>query len=276
MRARADHASRLPSSLKEFLGARNGAPEVDDRQGAPVGQSLVSGRSGETRDERGGPVEERHLEQDLLLELDSCSNVRPDLEVVRRQRFKIGVVRIEHCVPAQEDQLDEVLFPAARPPVRPDFGHDRLRDGERELRQAQGEVGVELAPLLGEVRGSPRARDLREVRRRGVQREVAEEAVGVKRLSTFRAQLDVLLLVQGDAEQAWGRSSTGEGVTIVEDGELEPAIEEGRDLDVIFEKDAVRVVRGGIPRLDDGGHQAAEKDPVPNRETAMRPVEIVG
>jgi hypothetical protein len=94
-------------------------------------------------------------------------------------------------------------------------------------------------------------------------------------LTTFRSQLDVFLLVQRNPKQARRGPPTGEGVAVVQDGELEPAVKEGRDFDVVLEQDAVRVVRGWVPRFNDRGHQAAEEDPVPDGKRPVGPVEVV-
>ncbi len=61
---------------------------------------------------------------------------------------------------------------------------------------------MEFAPLLGKVQGAPAAGDLREVG--GVEVGDAcgcEGGAGVEEVSTFRAKLEILLLVEADAEQ---------------------------------------------------------------------------
>lgn len=70
------------------------------------------------------------------------------------------------------------------------------------LREARAEVRVELAPVLGEVERAPAARDLREVGRVRVrERGGSEEGAGVEEMAALGAELEVLLLVEADAEE---------------------------------------------------------------------------
>ena len=89
--------------------------------------------------------------------------MRPSLEVIGRKRHEVVVVWVHHDVSAQVSQLDEVLLPRFRPPVRPRIWHHNCVDGENRLGEPEVEVGVELAPIFGEVNGSPAAGDLGEV-----------------------------------------------------------------------------------------------------------------
>ena len=106
---------------------------------------------------------------------------------------------------------------------------------------------MEFSPHFGEVGGAPRTRDLGEVRSSRVQREGFEQFVSVEGLSTFRSQFNVLLLVEGDSEQSRRCCSTCDGVTIFEDGEFEPTVEQRRHFDVVFEEYSISVIRSRVP-----------------------------
>lgn len=67
--------------------------------------------------------------------------------------------------------------------------------------KTEGEVGVEFAPLGGEVDGAPAAGDLGEVGRVGVFKAVGcEELAGIEGRAAFRAELDAFLLEEADTE----------------------------------------------------------------------------
>jgi hypothetical protein len=129
-------------------------------------------------------------------------DVRPDLEMVRRQRHELVVVWVEHDVAAEIDELDQVLFPRLGPLVGAHARDDRASDGEGGLGEAENEVVVELAPGRGKVECAPAAWDLREVGGGGVgERRGAEERARVEGLAACRTELDDFLLVEADPEE---------------------------------------------------------------------------
>ena len=142
-----------------------------------------------------------HLSLSHIRFLRGVLHMRSDLEVIRRERYKVVVVRVHHDVSAQISQLDEILLPRFRPPVRPRTrDHDRV-DTEKGFGEADVEVGMEFAPVFGEVDRSPAAGDLGEVRSRVLGHVVGcEHGPGVEELPPTWSRLDHLWLVQADSE----------------------------------------------------------------------------
>ena len=127
--------------------------------------------------------------------------MRSALEVVRREGHEVVVVRVHHGVSAQISQLDEILLPRFRPPVRPRTrNHDRV-DTEKGFGEADVEVRMEFAPVFGKVDRSPAAGDLGEVRSRVLGHVVGcEHGPGIEELSPPSSRLDHFRLVQADSE----------------------------------------------------------------------------
>lgn len=152
---------------------------------------------------------ERQVEELLLAEVRVGRDV-PDvgarLEVVCREGRKGGVVGVEHDVAAEVYELDEEALPRARPAIRAHGGDDGRGEGPAcERGKTGGEVGVELTPVLGEVERAPAAGDLREVGRVGMREAGAGEGgARVEELAALGMQLEVLLLVEADAEEVGG------------------------------------------------------------------------
>ena len=131
--------------------------------------------------------------------------MRPELEMVRREGHEIVVVRVHHDVPTQISQFDEVFLPRSRPAVRPRiWDHDRV-DTEKDFGEANIEVGVEFAPVFGEVDRSPAAGDLGEVRGRVFCYVVGcEHGSGVEECPSLPSRFDDFWLVQADPEHMRG------------------------------------------------------------------------
>lgn len=127
--------------------------------------------------------------------------MRPNLKVIRREGHEVVIVRVHHNVSAQISQLDEVLLPRSRPPVRPRIrNHDRV-DTEKGFRKADVEVGMEFAPVFGEVDRSPAAGDLGEVWGRVLGYVVGcEHGPGVEELPPPLSRLDHFRLVKADSK----------------------------------------------------------------------------
>jgi len=127
--------------------------------------------------------------------------MRPDLEVIRREGHVVVVVRVHHDVSAQISQLDEVLLPRFRPPVRPRIRNHGCVDAEKGLREADVEVGMEFAPVFREVDRSPAAGDLGEVRGRVLGYVVGcEHGPGVEEFPPHLPRLDHFRLIKADPE----------------------------------------------------------------------------
>ena len=126
--------------------------------------------------------------------------------MVCREGHKVVVVRVYHDVSAQISQFDEVLLPRFRPAVRPRVRNNDRVDIEKGLREADVEVGMEFAPVFGEVDRSPAARDLREVRSRVLGHVVCcEHGPGVEERPSFSPCLDDFRLVHADSEHLRGQ-----------------------------------------------------------------------
>ena len=131
--------------------------------------------------------------------------MRADLEVICGERHEVVVVRVHHDVSAQISQLDEVLLPRFGPPVRPRVRDHHRVDTGNDLGEANVEVGMELAPVFGEVYRSPAAGDLREVRSRVLGNVIGcEYGPGVEKCPAFWSRLDDFRLVQADSEHLGG------------------------------------------------------------------------
>ena len=131
--------------------------------------------------------------------------MRPELEMVRREGHETVVVRVHHDVPTQISQFDEIFLPRSRPAVRPRiWDHDGV-DTEKDLGEANVEVGVEFAPVFGEVDRSPAAGDLGEVRGRVLGYVVGcEHGSGVEECPSFSSRLDDFWLIQADSKYLSG------------------------------------------------------------------------
>jgi len=155
--------------------------------------------------ERAREVHQRERKQ-VLLALVHLSrlvpHMRPHLEMVRRQRHKVGIVWVEHDVPAEVDELDKVFLPRFRPLVGAHPWDDRAIDREGGSGEAKGEVVVELTPRRGKVECAPAAGDLRKVRGGDVgERNRLEERACVEWLAACWAELDDFLLIKADPEE---------------------------------------------------------------------------
>ena len=127
--------------------------------------------------------------------------MRSDLEVIRREGNEVVVIRVHHDVSAQISQLDKILLPRFRPPVRPRTrNHDRV-DTKKGLGEADVEVGMEFAPVFGKVYRSPAAGDLGEVRGRVLGHVIGcEHGPRVEEFPPTSSCLDHFRLVEADSE----------------------------------------------------------------------------
>ena len=122
--------------------------------------------------------------------------MRPGLEVVRREGHEVVVIRVHHDVPSQISQLDKVLLPRFRPPVRPRIRNDDGIDPKQNLRKPNVQVGMEFPPVFREVDRSPAAGDLGEVRGRVLGYAVGcERGSGVEKRPSLQPRLDRFRLV---------------------------------------------------------------------------------
>ena len=223
----------FPAALQDSRLVRYRAKEVENRQSFPARQTRIreleqsraqkDGSStsvalrGRDRGMRRG--HERDVKQLLLAEVrlnGHVVDVRADLEVVRRQGHVPRVVRVEHDVPAEVHELDEVLLPRVRPAVRAHCGHDSVLERDRPdgRIEARGEVHVELTPVLREVKRSPAAGNLREIGGVGVCEACCfKRAAGVEETTAVGVQFEVLLLVETDAEET-GATVLGLAVSV--------------------------------------------------------------
>jgi len=127
--------------------------------------------------------------------------MRPDLEVVRGEGHEIVIVRVHHDVSAQINQFDEVFLPRFRPSIRPRVWNNDRVDTKKGLGEANVEVGMEFAPVFGEVDRSPAAGDLGEIWGRVLGHVVGcEHGPGVEESPSFLSRLDDFWLVQADSE----------------------------------------------------------------------------
>ena len=132
--------------------------------------------------------------------------MRADLEMVCGEGNEIVVVRVYHDVSTEISQFYEVLLPRFRPAVRPRVRNNDRVNIEKGLGEADVEVGMEFAPVLGEVDRSPAARDLREVRSRVLGHVVCcEHGPGVEERPSFLSCLDDFWLVRADSEHLRGQ-----------------------------------------------------------------------
>lgn len=130
------------------------------------------------------------------------SDMRPHLEMVRRERHEIVVVGVQHDVAPQVDELDKVLFPGTCPLVGAHPRDDGIADRKGRLGEPQGEVVVKFAPGSGKVESAPATGDLGEVGGGGVrERSGAEERACVEGLAACRMELGDFLLVEADPEE---------------------------------------------------------------------------
>ena len=131
--------------------------------------------------------------------------MRPELEMVRREGHEIVVVRVHHDVSTQIGQFNEVFLPRSRPAVRPRiWDHDGI-DTEQDLGETKVKVGMEFAPVFGEVDRSPAAGDLGEVRGRVLGYVVGcEHSSGVEECPSFSSRLDDFWLIQADSKYLSG------------------------------------------------------------------------
>ena len=121
--------------------------------------------------------------------------------MIRREGHEVVVVRVHHNVSSQIGQLDEVLLPRFRPPVRPRVRNDDCVDTKKCLREADVEVGIEFAPVFGKVDRPPAAGDLGDVRSCVLGYAVGcEHGPGVEKHPAFSSSLDRFRLVQADSE----------------------------------------------------------------------------
>ena len=131
--------------------------------------------------------------------------MRPELEMVRREGHEIVVVWVHHDVPTQISQFDEVFLPRSRPAVRPRiWDHDGV-DTEQDLGETNIKVGMEFAPVFGEVDRSPAAGDLGEIRGCVLGYVVGcEHGSGVEECPSFSSRLDDFWLIQADSKYLSG------------------------------------------------------------------------
>ena len=136
-------------------------------------------------------------------------DMRPYLEMVRRQGHKVVVVWVNHDVAPQVDELDKVFLPRFGPLVGAHPRDDRATDGEGGLGEAKREVVVELAPGRGKVECTPATWNLREVGGGGGSR--SEERARAEGLPASGTELEDFLLVKADPEELRGR---GAGISV--------------------------------------------------------------
>ena len=195
----------------EYLGSSCLSQQDESLQSGELTEDIEDGKVIEHRQhsaweihEAGCPFQAHQRNSEhllLLLKRFPVLHMRPDLEVIRREGNEVVVVRVHHNVSPQINQLDEVLLPRFRPAVRPRVRNHNRVDIEEGLGKANVEVGMEFAPVFGEVDRSPAAGDLGEVWGRVLDYVVGcEHSSGVEERPSFSSGLDNFRLVQADSK----------------------------------------------------------------------------